>query len=162
MQLAQRYAPLTSLASLNEVQQVVAQHLCHDWVVRIEHADQAAVELNSWNQWDKAMFALRNVEPVIDAILSCRVNHPGHAIRLNAEKMRPQTRMIYWVYLPEFDALQQESRQPASNSTSPMPDKWWQIPSNKSQTMPGTKWRTLALVGMLTASVVLLQESIIA
>ena len=100
MLLAEPVIPLVSSTTLNEINNLVEQNLLGEWVVRIEHSGEPATGNQDWQQWRAALFALKNAEPVINAILACRANSPNHAIRLHAEKLRPQTRFIYWVHSP--------------------------------------------------------------
>jgi ribulose bisphosphate carboxylase small subunit len=47
------------------------------------------------------LFAIKEPAPVIEAIMACRANHPNHAIRLYAEKVKPEVRFVYWVHRPD-------------------------------------------------------------
>ncbi|MFO7602720.1 MAG: ribulose bisphosphate carboxylase small subunit [Gammaproteobacteria bacterium] len=135
MPLAQRHAPVILLAALNKVQQLVSQHLCGDWVIRVEYAEQTPGASNNWRQWGKAMFALHNAEPVINGILTCQEHYPAQAIRLSAEKMRPQTRMIYWVHPPRLESSQHDTRQPPTETPASIANKLWRAETSKAQTM---------------------------
>lgn len=135
MPLAQCHTPVILLAALNKVQQLVSQHLCGDWVIRIEYSEEATVASSRWAQWGKAMFALHNAEPVINAILSCQANYPAQAIRLSAEKMRPQTRMIYWVHPTGLESSQQDSCQAPAETPASIANKLWRAEASKGQTM---------------------------
>ena len=82
---------------LAEVRQLVSEHLRGDWVVRIEHTPRVMDYRQGWQRWGKALLPTGDAAPVIDAIRGCRATHPAHKIRLYAEKLRPQARLVFWV-----------------------------------------------------------------
>lgn len=77
-----------------ELEQMVVEHLHGDWVVRIEHTPRVMDYHDGWKQWGKALFPVGDPARVIDAISGCRNRHPAHTIRLCAEKLRPQARLV--------------------------------------------------------------------
>ena len=96
----QAVQPLTSLPSaerLAEIEQLVSKYLCVDCVLRIEHTPQVVNGHVRWEQWGKTMFAIRDAAPVIEAIVACRASHPTHTIRLCAERLKPASRLVFWV-----------------------------------------------------------------
>ena len=107
MQLDQRATPRPSVQSLEQIEKLVTENLRNEWIVRIEHTSRVCRYSTCWNSWGKALFALSDSPPVIDAITECRANHPTHAIRLCAEKVRPETRLIVCVFQPN-DETQSE------------------------------------------------------
>lgn len=82
---------------LEKARRLVSDGMLGDWVVRIEHTDRSARGDSLWRQWEAPLFALRDAEPVIGAINRCRARHPGQAVRLNACRLNPETRLVYWV-----------------------------------------------------------------
>jgi ribulose bisphosphate carboxylase small subunit len=82
---------------LADVEEFIRQHLCGDWVLRVEHADRVEPRGAHWQQWGKALFAIWDPEPVVAALAECQGNHPTHTVRLCAEKSRPGQRLVYWI-----------------------------------------------------------------
>jgi ribulose bisphosphate carboxylase small subunit len=83
------------------LKKIIDSSLLADWAIRIEYqSDETAT--TSWELWDKAYFAIRSAKPVLEALLACYTKHPRSTIRISAEKFRPQTRLIYTVYNPQY------------------------------------------------------------
>ena len=82
------------------IKKLVENSLLFDWVIRIEYAADSSE--SGWHQWDNTFFALRSADAVIDAITRCYTANLGHTIRINAEKLRPQTSMLFTVYNPDY------------------------------------------------------------
>ena len=82
---------------LAEVERLISNHLCGDWVVRVEHSARVTDYCDGWQQWGKAFFAPGGAAPVLGAISRCRARHPAHSIRLWAEKLRPQAQLVFLV-----------------------------------------------------------------
>lgn len=83
------------------LKKIIENSLLADWAIRIEYQGETA-EASGWQKWDKTFFAIRSAEAVLVAILDCYGKHPNSTIRINAEKFRPQTQMLYTVYNPEY------------------------------------------------------------
>jgi ribulose bisphosphate carboxylase small subunit len=84
-----------------KIRKLVESSLLSDWVIRLEY-ETGKMETADWQQWDEAMFAVRSAEPVLTALSACYSKYPDCTIRINAEKIRPQTRMLYTVYNPGY------------------------------------------------------------
>jgi ribulose bisphosphate carboxylase small subunit len=82
------------------IKKIIENSLLFDWIIRIEYADNET-EAAGWEQWCNTLFAVRSADSIIAAIKSCYTNKAGCAIRINAEKVRPQTRMLFTVYKPQ-------------------------------------------------------------
>lgn len=80
-----------------KLRKLIENSLLSDWAIRIEFEDGKSED---WQQWENSFFALNSAEPVIAAIKECYQDNPYHAIRISAEKFRPQTSMLYTVYEP--------------------------------------------------------------
>ena len=78
------------------IKKLIENGMLFDWAVRIEYVNGRS-EAASWQQWDKSFFAIRSAEPVLAALMECYIENPGCVMRLNAEKFRPQTRMLYQI-----------------------------------------------------------------
>lgn len=84
-----------------KVRKLIENSLLADWVLRIEY-DSGEHESDSWRQWDETFFALRSADSVLDALKVCYSKFSDRVIRINAEKIRPRTRMLYTVYNPQY------------------------------------------------------------
>lgn len=82
------------------LRKVIENSLLIDWIIRIEY-ENTEQEFTEWSQWDKTFFAIQSAEPVLAALKDCFTKNANRAIRINAEKVRPQTHMIYQVYKPQ-------------------------------------------------------------
>lgn len=102
MQLDQYFVRLTSLALFNRVEKLVQQSLKGDWIVRIQYGEGSSSDSGDtcWHQWKSPFFALKDAHELNQEILACRQCFPIHPIRLHAEKVRPESRFIYWLYTP--------------------------------------------------------------
>ena len=80
------------------LRKIIENSLLADWEIRIEYAG-AQTGTTAWLCWDK-VFAIRSSDTVLQAIQDCYLANPEHVIRLNAQKFRPQTSMLYTVYTP--------------------------------------------------------------
>jgi ribulose bisphosphate carboxylase small subunit len=144
---------------LDRIEQLVTDSLRGDWIVRVEHTNKVSRYNTSWQSWGKALFAIKDPTPVIDAIMACRANYPNHAIRLHAEKVNPAVRFVYWVYQPNDEPAsamptQSTVTSPAANTTPSL--------IAKNHVARSRVWRYLTLVGTLFAAALLLEENAIA
>lgn len=96
------------------LKKIIESSLLADWAIRIEYQSDES-ETTCWQLWDKACFAIRSAKPVLEALLACCAKHPKSTIRMSAEKFRPQTRLIYTVYNPQYLPAEIES----NTQTSP-------------------------------------------
>ena len=97
MQAVQPLTQLPIAGRLAEVKQLVSKYLCGDCVVRIEHTPRVVDRHVRWQQWGQTFFAIKDADPVIDAIVAARARYPTHTIRLCAERLQPQSRLVFWV-----------------------------------------------------------------
>ena len=97
MQLAHQLSTATVLPALEGVRELVTESLWGDWIIRIEHTDGKPRAGDGWAQWGEAFFAVNDPESVIDAIISCCIEYPDEAVRLCAWKLRPETRLVFWI-----------------------------------------------------------------
>lgn len=98
MQPAPSLSPAHALPHLEEVSTLLREQLRDDWVVRIEHLNPHTRPRPLWRTWGEAQYIRKGAEPLIDRILDCHAAHPEHSIRLCAEKLNPQARLVYWIY----------------------------------------------------------------
>ena len=83
------------------LKKIIESSLLADWAIRIEYQGDESSS-NNWQLWGKAFFAIKSAEAVLTALMDCYAKHPASSIRLNAEKFRPQSRVLYTVYNPEY------------------------------------------------------------
>ena len=79
-----------------QLRKLIESSLLADWVIRIEYSDGKSAT-DPWQQWDQAVFAIRSADDVLAAIMDCYAKNMNCSIRMNAEKVRPQTRMLFTV-----------------------------------------------------------------
>jgi ribulose bisphosphate carboxylase small subunit len=84
-----------------KIKKLIESGLLFDWIIRIE-IDRGESEYACWEQWDQAFFAVSSAESVIAALKACYTRNPDCTIRINAEKVRPQTRMYFTAYNPQY------------------------------------------------------------
>ncbi|TDY04037.1 ribulose bisphosphate carboxylase small subunit [Thiohalophilus thiocyanatoxydans] len=119
MQLEQYFVRLTSLALFNKVENLVQQSLRGDWIVRIQYGVPSSDLTLSWQQWQSPFFALQNAKSLNQAILACRLHYPLNPVRLYAEKVRPESRFIYWIHTPTHQTPPPAEPLPEPTSTQP-------------------------------------------
>lgn len=98
MQTAPSFRHALPLPHLEEVSALLRDHLQGDWIVRIEHLNPRDRLRTLWRTWGRTRYVRQGTEAVMDSILDCHLAHPQHSIRLCAERMRPETRLVYWIY----------------------------------------------------------------
>jgi ribulose bisphosphate carboxylase small subunit len=82
-----------------KLRKLIETSLKFDWIIRVEYAsDNSGV--SCWQQWDRTFFAIRAADAVLLAVADCYKNNPASTIRIYAEKVRPQTHLLYTVYQP--------------------------------------------------------------
>lgn len=98
MQTAPSFRHALPLPHLEEVSALLRDHLQGDWTVRIEHLNPRDRLRTLWRSWGRSQYVRHGTEALMDNILECHLAHPQHAIRLCAERLRPETRLVYWIY----------------------------------------------------------------
>lgn len=83
------------------INKIIENSLLSDWAIRIEFREVEA-ESARWQLWDITFFALRSAIPVLESLMKCYTKNPKCTIRINAEKFRPQSRLLYTVYNPSL------------------------------------------------------------
>jgi len=82
------------------IKKIIENGLLCDWAISIEY-HTSGIETAGWQLWNKTFFAVRSAEAVLESLLDCHAKHPRRSIRINAEKYRPQCRVLYTAYNPE-------------------------------------------------------------
>ena len=98
MQSGQSRASIVKLHYLSELERHIENTLLDYWVLRIEHSEDVNPVLTQWQQWENALYYVKEATPVIRGIQACLARYPTHNVRLFAEKASPRTRFIYPVY----------------------------------------------------------------
>ena len=96
------------------LKKIIENSLLRDWAIRIEYHGGETVT-SGWQRWDKTFFSIQSAKDVVQAISNCYQAYPRCTIRLHAEKFRPQTRMLFTVYNPQYLPAEIE-RKPASTN----------------------------------------------
>jgi ribulose bisphosphate carboxylase small subunit len=84
-----------------KIHKLIENGLLYDWIIRIEYASVES-EHAQWYQWNETFFALSSADSVIAALKACYAKNLHCTIRINAEKVRPRSCMLYTVYAPQF------------------------------------------------------------
>ena len=152
-------ASLLNLPSIAEVKKLVEDSLTHDWILRVEHIGPAAGDAKraQWQQWGDSLFAVTDASSVVDGIVSCRYSNPQHAIRLNAEKVKPRTQMYFPVYRPEPQGSEARIINRAA-AVSSLINEYVSSLANGAKTVRAMAWKIATVVGMLLASLLMLEE----
>lgn len=158
MQLAQPDRPAS--VQLDEIRQLVSTSLWGDWIIRIEHATADPRPNARWQQWGDALFAVRDTTPVIEAIQACRAAYRTRAIRLTAEKLRPQTRLVYCIQRAGDDQPLVEQPVPGDAPLPAAVAEPEQRPRAQARAAGGALWRYAAVAGTLLGSVLVVEMAI--
>lgn len=100
------------------IKKIIENSLLADWAIRIEYQDVES-ESASWQLWDNTFFALRSANPVLESLMNCYSKNQKCVIRINAEKFRPQSHLLYTVYNPSFVPSETESKRHSALTRSP-------------------------------------------
>ena len=158
MQLVQQHVtPLAPLHGHEELETLINQSLRGDWIIRVEHSGLDETPQSRWQQWEKALFAVKSHEPVMEAIYACRSSNPTHSIRMYAEKVRPQTRFIYPVYDAPVNSPEevQTVRQLSANTGASQ--SWGHALAARMRNSGNAMWRYVAVIGAVAGSIMLLE-----
>jgi len=152
-------ASLLNLPSVAEVKKLVEDSLTHDWILRVEHIGPGAGDAKraQWQQWGDSLFAVTDASSVVDGIVSCRYSNPQHAIRLNAEKVKPRTQIYFPVYRPEQQGSEARIINRAA-AVSSLINEYVSSLANGVKTVRAMAWKIATVVGMLLASLLMLEE----
>ena len=150
-------SPCINMPDLDKLKSLIESSLTHDWVLRVEHTEEAIPESGSWRQWGETLFAIREAVPVMDSIAACLDKHPQHNIRLNAEKLKPRTSMLYCVH-----------RAPQSMPASMTPEtihkathinRTHRSIGNIIYPLRNRLWKKVTIIGMMLASLLVIEEA---
>ena len=102
------------------IKKTIENSLLADWLINIECLPHGA-EHEGWQKWDKNFFAIKSAQPVITALLACYEKNPMYGIRIVAEKFRPQSRLVYTAYDPQYMKFAASSRHVQPTQGNHMP-----------------------------------------
>jgi len=83
------------------IKKVINASLLFDWAISIEFQEPGTGSAG-WKLWAKTFFALRSADAVMESLMKCYGKNPRCTIRINAEKFRPQSQLLYTVYDPRY------------------------------------------------------------
>lgn len=89
------------------IKKIINASLLFDWAINIEYQEAGSGSAR-WSRWDDTFFALRSAGSVIESLMNCYKSNPECTIRINAEKFRPQSRLLYTAYNPAYAASETE------------------------------------------------------
>ena len=125
MKTGHRRASVLKLHYLDEVERLIKNTLLGQWILRVEHTKDVNPVSIQWQQWENALYCVKEANPVIRSIQACRAKFPTHSVRLYAEMPSLRTRFIYPVYRPGE----------STGSTQVLPGNW--IPQASRALVPG-------------------------
>lgn len=159
MQLVQQPTSLALIPGHGELEKMIHQSLRGDWIIRVEHMGQDQPPHSRWQQWEKALFAVKSPEPVMEAIYACRAINPTHSIRMYAEKVQPQTRFICPVYdAPVSKSEESHAVQQLSSSLSANEHRGHALVA-RMRNSSNAMWRYVAVIGAVAGSIMLLEAT---
>lgn len=94
---------------------IIENSLLSDWAITIEYLSENC-DATTWQVWDHTFFAIRTAESVLAALMDCYTKCPRSTIRINAEKFRPHSRVLYTVYNPSYLPAKTDFRPQTSTS----------------------------------------------
>ena len=158
MQLVQQNAtPLAPLPGHDALEKLINQSLHSDWIIRVEHSGLDKKPQSRWQQWEKALFAVKSPEPVMEAIYACRASNPTHSIRMYAEKVRPQTRFIYPVYDAPVNRPEEAQTVQQLSVNTGASRSWGHALAARMRNSDNAMWRYVAVIGAVAGSIMLLE-----
>ena len=98
MQLAQNSSLEQRLPNRDSVENFIDQSLLGNWSIRVEYAGVNSQGQMGWKLWGNTLFAIGSPSEVLEAIDACHAYYPEQEIRIYAENLRPEMRMVYNVY----------------------------------------------------------------
>lgn len=157
MRLVEKFDPVPPLHNRKNIEDFIGQSLLGDWIIRVEYAKNNSQGQLSWFQWGSTMFAIKSPADVMEAIDDCHANYPEQEIRIHAEKVRPEMRMVYSVYRASESSL---NHQATVNVPSQAANQEW-IPSADESVLAkaNSAWRYLAAVGTLAGTLLVLEAA---
>lgn len=160
MQPVENFNPVPLLNNRENVQNFIDQSLLGDWIIRVEYSGRNAQGQTDWLQWGSTFFAITSPNDVMQAIDSCYAYLPEREIRIYAEKVRPQTRMVYSVYRATESELNSQTPVPVSVASQAANQEWPETAEEeKIAVNANSKWRYLAAVGTLAGTLFALEAA---
>ena len=95
MLMPNRHYPHLTYQVMNDVAQLIDNHLRDDWAIRIEYTDEVKYINTRWKQWGITFFKIKAPDDVIDNIFECHRSNQLCSIRLHAEKYNPESNLYF-------------------------------------------------------------------
>ena len=146
-----------------DLEHLIEHQLIRDWVVRIEHSDAVERYSTHWQQWGNAMLPNGDTDRVIDAIMACHAEYPASSIRLNAEKIRPRSQLLYWVHRHDegnHGVVMPARSKPVLHRESANSGNWMSAMKHLISGATSSFASLMTLLGMLIASLLLIEMAI--
>jgi ribulose bisphosphate carboxylase small subunit len=89
--------PVPGKYDFSEIKNLLQVYFMRDWAVSIEYAVTNPQGGTEWKRWDKPLFALSEVDPVIDRIMTCCKANPDCSMKMTCEHFNPGYRFIYFL-----------------------------------------------------------------
>lgn len=157
MRLVKKFDPVPPLHNRKNIKNFIDQSLLGDWIIRVEYARNNSQGQLSWYQWGSTMFAIKSSADVLEAIDGCHASYPAQEIRIHAEKVRPETRLVYSVYnSAELDLKDEASVSLESEAAN---QEWIQSADENVHAKANSTWRYLVAVGTLAGTMLVLESA---
>lgn len=139
----------------NELEKFISQSLLANWTIYIEYLERD--NKPQWQVWEKPLFAINNPSEVLSAIYDCCAQYPNAPIRIYAQQLRPETRLVYRIdtRMEVDSAVQQHSGRviSAENTDS----SWNEALVARIRSGGKTFWGSVAVAGAVTGSILMLE-----
>ena len=150
MQLVEKFDAVPSRNNRNDIENFIDQSLLGDWVIRVEYSRNNSRGQADWVQWGSTMFAINSPDEVMEAIDACHTNYPEQEIRIYAEKVRPQVRIVYSVYRASEPGLKHLAT--VNGPSDAANQEWLQSGGQAVPVRTKSAWRFIAAAGALAGT----------
>ena len=150
MRLLEICNPVPALQNRNKMENFIDQSLLGDWIIRVEYSGNNSQGQRGWIQWGSTMFAIRSPDEVMEAIDACHTNYPEQEIRIYAEKVRPQVRIVYSVYRASEPGLKHLAT--VNGPSDAANQEWLQSGGQAVPVRTKSAWRFIAAAGALAGT----------
>jgi ribulose bisphosphate carboxylase small subunit len=155
---AQPETSCPDLPELAKLRSLIDSGFTHDWLLRIEHAGGSHASGRRWQEWGQPAFAITNAATVVTEVAECHARHPTHAIRLQAEKLNPRTRMLYCVFsAPEYATSTVQTVPPQVTGIQAAND-WPGMLAARLLSIGNRTWLVATAIGLAMSSWLIIDE----
>ena len=154
MQLVENFDPVPPLQNRKNIENFIDQSLLGDWIIRVEYSGNNPQGQADWVQWGSTMFAISSPDEVMEAIDACHANFPQQEIRIYAEKVRPEMRMVYSVYRSTEYVLNDAPSVSVNVASEAANQEWPQSADERVPARANNAWRFIAAAGTLAGTLI--------